>query len=285
MSLRRAGLVVTGILSIWAGSVRAQEKEDVALKEHTIRAFNRYVQVADGRATPAYLWVDGLEETRRTAALRELRAGGFLIESVTVRDGSKEIDIPDGRVHHWLGTVFVNGVRLDEAVRLLQDYDRHSTIYSKNVKASKLRSRNGDRFDFYMRFEMTKFITVTTNTEHRAQFTKDGPDRVSSRINSTRIAEVVNAGEPGEREKPVGDDSGFLWRLNSYWKFLERDGGVYIQCESISLTRGIPWYATIVRPLITGIPRESLTYTLETTRDVLAKRKPSAPMPKPASAR
>jgi hypothetical protein len=285
MSLRRAALVVAGILSIWAASVRAQENEDVALKEHTIKAFDRYVQVAERRSTPAYLWVDGLEATGRVAALRELRAGGFLIESVTVRDGSKEIEIRDGRVHHWLGTVFVKGARLDEAVRLLQDYDRHSTIYSKNVKASKLRSRNGDRFDFHLRFEMTKLITVTTNTEHRAQFTKDGPDRVSSRITSTRIAEVANAGEPGEREKPVGDDNGFLWRLNSYWKFLERDGGVYIQCESISLTRSIPWYATLVRPLITGIPPESLTYTLETTRDTLANRRPSVPTPKPASAR
>jgi hypothetical protein len=73
--------------------------------------------------------------------------------------------------------------------------------------------------------------------------------------------------------------------LNSYWKFLERDGGVYIQCESISLTRSIPWWATIARPLITGIPKESLTYTLQTTRDVLAKRKPSAPTPRPAPAR
>jgi hypothetical protein len=116
-------------------------------------------------------------------------------------------------------------------------------------------------------------ITVVVNSEHDAQFMREGADRASSRIHSTRIAEVENAGTPDEREKPVGRDGGYLWRLNSYWRFLERDNGVYIECESITLTRGIPFgLAWAVSPFVTSIPKETLAFTLENTRKTLAAR-------------
>jgi hypothetical protein len=71
----------------------------------------------------------------------------------------------------------------------------------------------------------------------------------------------------------VGHDSGYLWRLNSYWRFLERDGGVYIQCESLTLTRDVPTgFGWLIRPFVTSIPRETLTFTLQTTRDTLSAR-------------
>ena len=87
---------------------------------------------------------------------------------------------------------------------------------------------------------MKKVITVVVNSEHEALFTRPAPDRAEGWIHSTRIAEVENADAAGEREKPVGEDGGYLWRLNTYWRLLVRDGGLYIQCESVSLTRGIP---------------------------------------------
>jgi len=124
----------------------------------------------------------------------------------------------------------------------------------------------------FLRFSMTKVITVVVNTEHDAQFYRDGPGRARSRIYSTRIAQVENAGTPNERELPVGRDGGYLWRLNTYWRLLQRDGGVYVQCESISLTRGIPFgFAWMIRPFVTSIPRESLEFTLNTTRTTLDK--------------
>jgi len=41
-----------------------------------------------------------------------------------------------------------------------------------------------------------------------------------SRSYSTRIAEVEDAGTPEERERQVGDDHGYLWRLYTYWRFV-----------------------------------------------------------------
>jgi len=51
------------------------------------------------------------------------------------------------------------------------------------------------------------------------------------RTYSTRIAEVENRDAPDGPEKPAGNDRGILWRLNSYWRLLEKDGGTYVQIE------------------------------------------------------
>ena len=133
--------------------------------------------------------------------------------------------MPNGLVHHWVGAVFVPGATVDQAVALLRDYDQHARIYRPTVERSKVLARSGDTFKVYLRFVMKKVITVVVNSEHEARFTRDGPDRARSRIVSTRIAEVEEPGTATEREKPVGRDGGYLWRLNSYWRFLQRDDG------------------------------------------------------------
>jgi hypothetical protein len=74
----------------------------------------------------------------------------------------------------------------------------------------------------------------------------------------------------------MGDDRGYLWRLNSYWRFLQEDGGVAVECESISLSRDIPLpFKFIVQPFINDVPRESLEAALLPMRKALAS-KPSA---------
>jgi hypothetical protein len=121
---------------------------------------------------------------------------------------------------------------------------------------------------------MKKVITVVVNTENEARFARLGSDRAQSRIYSLRVAEVADSGTPQEHERPVGHDGGFLWRLYTYWRFLERDGGTYVQCEAISLTRGIPFvFEWLIGPFVTSVPRESLTFTLEATRKALASRR------------
>jgi hypothetical protein len=244
------------------------------LLPHTIAAFDRYVRATEAQmiADP-FLRIDRLPEVERRANLAALKQGELYIEPLTTREAGKSIHVPDGLIHHWVGAVFVPGVRLDEAVRLLQDYDRHDEIYRPAVARSELVSRDGDAFRVNLRFYMKKVLTVVVNTENDARFTRLAPDRVQSRIYSLRVAEVADPGTPRERERPVGRDGGYLWRLYTYWRFLERDAGTYIQCESITLSRGIPFALKwLIGPFVTGIPRESLTFTLERTRDTLMGR-------------
>ena len=69
------------------------------------------------------------------------------IERLETKDNGREIDVPGGMIHHWVGTAFVRvGDASTQALALLQDYNAHQRIYAPTVAASKLLSRDGDRF-------------------------------------------------------------------------------------------------------------------------------------------
>lgn len=242
------------------------------LQPRTNMAFDRYVQAVEGRMQerPAFLWIDRSAEPDRRKAHDALARGELLIRSIDRDDTGVDRNVPDGLIHHWIGTVFVPGSTVDSALALLQDYDRHSSIYAPAVSASKLLSHDGNTFRMRLRFTMTRVITVVINTDNEAVFRRDAPGRASSRIHSTRVTEVESPGTPRERELPAGRDGGYLWRLNTYWRLLQTDAGVFVECESISLTRDIPFgFAWIVKPFVTSLPKDSLAFTLETTKRAL----------------
>ncbi len=249
----------------------------VDLKPQTLESFNRYVQLTEARIgrevaqTERFLNVDGLPEPRRSEVLASLKRGGIYMERLQTFDSSgHEIVPPAAIIHHWLGAVFVSGVRLQAVLKLVEDYNRHQDIYKPEIVRSRLLSRTGNDFKIYYRLRKRKVITVTLNTEHDVHYSLLDSAHAYSRSYSTRIAEVADADSPNEREKPVGHDGGFLWRLYSYWKFAERDGGVYIECESISLTRDIPTgLGWLIKPFVTSIPKESLEMTMGSTRSAL----------------
>jgi hypothetical protein len=250
------------------------------LREATVKAFDTYVNAAEARPATPFLWIDSRPPAERRRLLGDLRNGELVIERLRVRPGGRDLDVPDGLIHHWIGTVFIPGATAAEAVKLLQDYDRHASVYAPTVARSRVLSHGASKaphsgapaeeFTFSLRFVMTKVITVVIDGQHRATFAWLGPTRARSWIRSTRLAEVADAGTAREREEPVGQGGGYLWRLNSYWRFEERDGGVFLECESMSLTRGIPYgLGWVVGPFVTSLPRESLEFTLQTTRKQL----------------
>ena len=246
------------------------------LRDVTAKAFETYVAAAEARPATTFLWVDTEPRAERERLLADLRHGELVIERLRARPGGRDLAVPDGMIHHWIGTVFIPKATAASAVRLLQDYDHHAGIYPPAVAKSRLLSHQGDEFRFSLRFVMTKVITVVVDGEHQARFAWLGPGRARSWIRSTRLAEVSGAGTTAEREEPVGQGGGYLWRLNSYWRFEERDGGVYLECESISLTRDIPFgLGWAVGPFVTSLPRESLEFTLDTTRKTLMKEERS----------
>lgn len=259
-------LCAIAVLAGFASAVSGAE-----LRPETIAAFNRYVALTEQRMDhEPFLIVDALPEPTRQATVTDLRSGGLRIEPLDTRDAGRRVEVPGGLIHHWIGDVFLPGVSVQDVVALLQGYDHHAEIYAPVVTRSRLLKRVDDSFRFYLRFTMKKVITVVVNSEHEAKFSMPGPERVEGRIHSLRIAEVDQPNTPEEREKPVGNDGGYLWRLNTYWRLQGRDGGTYVECESVSLTRNIPTgFGWLVRPFVTSIPRESLTFTLRTTQERL----------------
>jgi hypothetical protein len=273
-------LVPALVLAVQMTSGGTPEVLSAELKPPTVEAFERYVRATEARIQKelsrpeTFLYVDGLPEPRRAQVLAMLQRGEVFMERLETRDASgREMKAPDALIHHWLGAVFIPGASLQQTLDLVQDYDRHQEIYQPEVVRSKLVARNGNDFKIYYRWRKKKVITVTLNSNHDVRYFPVDATHCYSRSYSTRIAEVADAGEPREHEKPVGNDGGFLWRIDSYWRFVERDGGVYVECESISLTRDIPaLFKWLIGPFVTGIPRESLLMTMGSTRSAVLAR-------------
>jgi hypothetical protein len=259
---------------------------DTELKPEAQAGFSRYVSATEARidrevAHPErLLHIDGLPAERRSEVLRDLKQGNVFIENLVTRDASGHgIEVPGGLIHHWVGDVFIPGASLRQVLAFVQDYNHHQDYYSEIVR-SRLIRREGDDFRIFYRVRKHKVITVTLDTEHAVRYTRVDDTHWYSRSVSTRIAEVEHADRPDEHEKPVGQDGGFLWRINSYWRFVERDGGVWVECESISLTRDIPTgLGWLIGPFVTSIPKESLEATLRTTRSAVLARLAAARKP------
>jgi len=244
------------------------------LQMRTLQSWDLYIQQTEKRITgelleeSRFLRMDRMKPADAAKVQSVLKAGNVFFERMKTLDtGGREIDVNDGMIHHWYGTIFVPGIKVDPLVHWIQDYDQQYK-YFKEVEKSKLLSHNGDTFRIYLRLTRTKVVTVHYNTEHTVVYRDNGPGRASSRSFTTKIAEIDNAGTPSEKEMAVGNDSGFLWRLNSYWRFREQDGGVIVECESVSLSRQIPFgFGWLVGSYVESIPRESLESALTSIRD------------------
>jgi hypothetical protein len=247
------------------------------LNAATSRAFDDYVSASETRLQielndpHKFLVTDSMPETERQNAYVDLKQGEVVIANHLA---DKDASAPAGLIHDWTGVIFIPGATISSTFAILQDYDRDSAYYRPDVVKSKLLARAGDDFRVFLRLRRTYVVTAVFDTEYDVRYTLVNPTHAYSKSVSIRIAEIDNAGEPQEREKPLGEDRGLLWRLNSYWRFYEADGGVYVQCEAISLTRDIPvGLGWMVKPFVEKVPRESLRFTLTATRDAVLKRK------------
>ena len=276
----RSSTTIAFVLLLGVPSLRATEVLAVDLEPKTLEAFDNYVKVTDARIDKevtrpgAFLYLEGLPEPRRSQVRASLQKGDIYMEQMETHDASGSIlEAPDGLIHHWIGAVFIPRAKLHQVLDLVQDYDRHQDIYQPEVVRSRLIRRDGNDFQIFYRLREKKVITVTLDTNHDVRYFPIDSTHCRSRSNATRIAEVGDAGGSGEYEKPVGHDGGFLWRMNSDWRFEEQDGGVYVETESVSLTRDIPTgLGWIVKPFVTSIPRESLLLTLGSTRSAVEAR-------------
>jgi hypothetical protein len=110
------------------------------------------------------------------------------------------------------------------------------------------------------------------DTAYDVRFGRLDAERGYSISRSTRIAEVASPGTPSEHILGAGQEHGFLWRQNTYWSYEERDGGLYMQIESVSLSRSIPTgLGWAVRPFVESVPRDSLEFTLRSVCNALRK--------------
>jgi hypothetical protein len=219
----------------------------------------------------------GHTEARIAAAeIRDpkLRDGELRIESGRA-DGDPEA--PGGMMQHWIGSMFIPGATIAQAQAVLKDYPNYKNYYAPKVTESKVLAHNGDDYEVFLRLYEKNVLTVVLNTTYRVHFSMPDARHLSINSHSARIAEVKDPDESNDKEKPVGNDMGFLWRLNTYWRLEAADGGVYARCEAVSLSRSAPLgFGFMLKNFLERFPKESMLNTLQGTREAVEKHASSS---------
>ena len=243
------------------------------LQAKTLRDFAKYVATVEARRAreitnnEPFLDIERQPAAQLAQTMAALKRGEVIVTRGAARDGSSnEIAIDGGLVNHWRGTVFVPNVQLDALLKVLQEpqTDKHK---QEDVLSSRVVSRDGDSQKVYLRLRRTKFVTVVYDTEYDVDYKRLAHDRALSNSISTKVVEIENAGTPRERALPEGNDHGYMWKLNSYWRYKQFDGGVLVEIESLTLSRDLPAIiGPLIRPIVTSTARESMTRTLASVR-------------------
>ena len=266
--------LVLGVAVAAAAVLHAAE-----LQEETLAAWQRYVEATERRMAREigdggrFLVLDFHDEAARMR--REALAGEPVIWRTETRDDEGDsLEVPKGKIHHWLGAVLIPNADVDHVVDGLQ-YAIPPHELQNDVLESRVLWRDGDELGTFLKLSRKAIVTMHYNTEHVAEYVRPGGGRAWSRSESTRIAELEDFGSPAEREKPVGNDRGFLWRLNVYWRYEEVAGGVLMECEVVTLSRSIPLLMRwMLAPIVT---REARAALVDMLRSMQVKLDPGLP--------
>jgi hypothetical protein len=256
---------VLPLLTALAGPVAAAE-----LDVRAAAAYERYMTGIE-QAFAGLTGSDTFLQQASPQTLTRLR-GGEIVAGPGQGDGI--MDVPNGLIHHWRAAVFVPNVRLADVLEMVRDYSDYYSVYDWMI-ASALISREGDRYRSFFRLKrsvgvVTGVLDLWTVTEYRYL----RADRAVAVSNAECLRQVDHPGERRERRLPSGTGNGYLWRANALSKYLERDGGVYMELDTIGLSRDFPpLLGWIIEPIARRLGRDSAADSLNQLRRAL--RSPS----------
>ncbi len=198
-----------------------------------------------------------------------LRRGELIVEKLTPATGP---DFSGAMLHHWRGTAFAPGATTADFERLMKNFAAYPQHFPPEVLTGKVVAEQGDHLQATMRVRQKHIITVVMDTDYDVTYGQLDAQHHYSISRTTRIAEIDAAGTSQERALSPSEEHGLLWRLNVYWSYEERDGGLYMQIETVTLTRSIPrGLGWVVGPFVESVPRESLEFTLRSACNAIRK--------------
>jgi hypothetical protein len=265
---RIAILIVIGLAAATAG--RAVEPTAAA-----VAGFNAYIAALESRMDRQHQSQDGfiasvLSDPNNRA---KLQRGETIIERIRKSGGP---DLPGATLYHWRGTAFVPGATVADYERLMEDFDGMPKTFAPEIVRAKVVSKKNEGgrtlIQAWYRVKQHHIITVVLDITYDVALARLDAQHGYSASRSTRVIEIADAGSPDEHAMSGSEAHGFMWRLNAYWSYEERDGGLYMQIESVSLARSIPTgVAWAVKPFVESVPRESLEFTMQATSKALKK--------------
>jgi hypothetical protein len=273
--MKRRTYLLSGIFGLWILLIFSAASTCVAEgpSAGAVAAFNSYVSGVESRLGQQHRSADAFLASGILAPQNEtrLREGELIVEEVTPSGGAA---LPGALLHHWRGTAFAPGATAADFERLMKDFNNYPQNFSPQVVQARVISQKSDDLQTLMRVRQKHVITVVMDTAYDVTFGRLDEQHGYSVSRSTRISEIGSAGTGAERELSADESHGFLWRMNTYWSYEEKDGGLYMQIESVSLTRSIPrGLGWAVQPFVESVPRESVEFTLRSTCNGLRRER------------
>jgi hypothetical protein len=231
----------------------------------TSQAWDEYVESANARmaqrlsAGTPFLWID--EEPDRLA---RVRAGELVVSPIGPQTPKK---VPSGLIHDWIGAVFVPNTSLNDVLQVVRDYARYKDLYQPGVIDCKVIATGEDKDRFSMLL-MNKALLLKTafDADYESRYVQVDEHRAYSISRTTRVQEIADYGSTEQHALNAGEGNGIIWHLMGITRFLQRDGGVYIELEALGLSRDIPaairWF---VEPTVRRVSRDALSTSLEQT--------------------
>lgn len=259
---------VLALLAVISAPAQSSASE---LREQTQAAWDGYVRSACLRAEAGAKQSPFLRISEQRDKRLRVQAG----ETLVWHEGtSQATTVPHGLIHDWAGAVFIPKATLTDVLGVTRDYNHYAEIYYPAViEAKQLRSEgNSDSFSMLL-MQKVLFVTAALKGEYETQYVQVDAKRWYSISKSTRLQSVENFGQPAMQVLPPDRGPGYVWRLYSFTRFEESDGGVYIELEALGLSRDVPrllrW---LVDPIVEHLPRNSIRETLEETRNAVLAR-------------
>jgi hypothetical protein len=231
-----------------------------------VAGFNDYVGHVETRLAQEHRSAEGFLPPADQARVKN---GDVVLEHLTPAN-SKELQ--GALLQDWRGTAFVPGAKGEDFERVMRNFETFPQIYSPEVLSASVPLKAGNHYHVTMRVRQQHIITVVMDMTFDQTFGRLDAQHGYSLSRSMKITEIDAAGTAKERALSADEEHGYLWRLNNYWSYEERDGGLYIQVESVSLSKAVPkGLGWAIGPFVNSVPRESLEFTLRATRDALKK--------------
>jgi hypothetical protein len=227
-------------------------------------------------------------------AAAQLASGKVVSRSIGDAALNQRIASQNGTIVHWVGAVRIRGANIADLRSVLEDYAAYDRVYQPTIFSCRAR-KTGDSPD--AAYDVTLglqnvFRVAALFPQHyafrvkgRAGYSRaNGPDASVLRVHlgATEIRES-DSGVPGRTDfLEQRHDHGIMWALNAYWRARQRDAGLYLEFETITLARSaqafdckiafIPVPRSIVSAAMDSIPAESVSVILKGTRTECERR-------------
>lgn len=247
-SFRGATAVLTLVA---AGTLCAAIIPTLHFDAATSKAFDDYIAAFEKGAPARFassgkLWID-----------QQCCGGGHASaydEGKPVIEPRENKDVANGSIHHYSGALRIPAGTIDAIQQVMSDYPNYLKYFKGELgSATGVRQPDSTPEDLHYIAKLwlvqtTVWMNVNYDTIYDTHYRRLDKNRWAATSKSVSIKEWKDPKNAAAGTYPDGDDHGFLWSTNTYWLVRERDGGLDVEVDSISVSRPIPtgfgWWGT-----------------------------------------